>query len=155
MKNLFALTVITLITFTLLAEIEFEKGFGLSIGMTSGMGVSYRYVNEMYGFQATYGGGGNKSQTFHSLGLELIKPLHSIRKTRFNIVSGFGTLIHLEENEPDRIMYAIGVGPEVEITFSGNMRFLVSSPLTFKLNSDDDNKLLTFMPGFSILYFFK
>jgi len=154
-KKIVTLIVIVLITSTFLAEIGFEKAFGLSLGMTSGMGASYRYVNEMYGFQATYGGGGNESQTFHSIGLEIIKPLHSIHKTRFNIVGGCGTLFHLEENEPNRTMYSFGIGPEVEITFSGNMRFIIGSPLTYRFNSDDENKLVTFMPAFSILYFFR
>lgn len=155
MKKIVTLIVIVLITSTFLAGSEFEKGFGLSLGMISGFGTSYRYVNEIYGFQATYGGGGNDSYTIHSIGLELIKPIHSIQKTRFNIAGGFGTLIRLEDDESDRTMYSFGVGPEVEITFSGNMRFIIGLPLTFTFRSDDDNRLVTFMPAFSILYFFK
>ena len=155
MKKIVTLIVIVLITSTLLADIEFEKGFGLSLGMTSGFGTSYRYVNEMYGFQATYGGGGNDSYTIHSLGLELIKPIHSVQKTRFNIVGVLGTLASYKNDNLDDMTYSIGVGPEIEITFSGNMRFIIGSPFTFTSRSDYVDRIVSFMPTASLIYFFK
>ena len=146
---------IVLITSALLAEIEFEKGFGISSGMTSGFGASYRYVSKMYGFQTTYGGGMGESNALHSIGLQLIKPIHSVQKTRFNIVGGFGIFTSYENNHLDQMSFAIGVGPEVEITFSGNMRFIIGSPFTVILQRDDDSRLASFMPTMSLIYFFK
>ena len=155
MKNIASLVVIFLITSTLLAEIKFEKGFGFCAGMTSGFGVSYRYENETYGFQATYGGGGSDSYATHSTGVQLIKPIHSVHKTRFNIVAGFGTFTIYEDAQFDYMEYFIGAGLEVEITFSGNMRFIIGSPFTMTLSNDDDNKLASFMPTASLMYFFE
>ena len=155
MKKIFTLIMIVLITSTLLAEIEFEKGFGLSTGMTTGFGASYRYVSKMYGFQTTYGGGAGDSNALHSIGVQLIKPIHSVRKTRFNIVGGFGTFVSYENNHLDDMTYSIGVGPEIEITFSGNMRFIIGSPFTVTLSYDDDSRLASFMPTMSLIYFFK
>ena len=159
MKKIIILIMIVLITSTLLAEIEFEKGFGISAGMTCGFGASYRFVNKMYGFQTTYGGGygkdRKKSSAYHSIGLQLIKPIHTVQKTRFNIVGGFGTFVSYENNHMDDMTYSIGVGPEIEITFSGNMRFIIGSPFTVILHYDDDSKLASFMPTMSLIYFFK
>ncbi|MCK5050655.1 MAG: hypothetical protein KAS53_02860 [Candidatus Cloacimonetes bacterium] len=155
MKKIVTLVMIVLITSTLLAEIEFEKGFGISAGMTCGFGASYRYENKMYGFQTTYGGGAGDSNALHSIGLQLIKPIHSVQKTRFNIVGGFGTFASYENSHLDDMSFAIGVGPEIEITFSGNMRFIIGSPFTVILYYDDDSRLASFMPTMSLIYFFK
>lgn len=155
MKKIVTLVMIVLITSSLLAEIEFEKGFGISAGMTTAFGASYRYVNKMYGFQTTYGGSTGDSNALHSIGLQLIKPIHSVQKTRFNIVGGFGTFASYENSHLDDMSYSIGVGPEIEITFSGNMRFIIGSPFTITLSYDDDSRLVSFMPTMSLIYFFK
>ncbi len=155
MKKIVTLIIIVMITSTLLAEIEFKKGFGISAGMTSAYGVSYRYVNKVYGFQTTYGGGTGKSNAIHSIGLQLIKPIHSIPKTRFNIIAGFGTFASYEDNHLDDMSYSIGIGPEIEITFSGNMRFIIGSPFTVIFHYDDDSKLASFMPAMSLIYYLK
>ncbi|RLC52828.1 MAG: hypothetical protein DRH79_04440 [Candidatus Cloacimonadota bacterium] len=155
MKKMITLIIIVLITSTLLAEIEFEKGFGISAGMTCGSGASYRYVNEEYGFQTTYGGGTGNKNTLQYIGLQFIKPIHSVPKTRFNLVGGLGIFTSYEDNHLDDMSYSIGIGPEVEITFSGNMRFIIGSPFTVVLHYDDDSRLASFMPTMSLIYFFK
>ena len=155
MKKIVTLVMMILITSTLLAEIEFEKGFGISAGMTTAFGASYRYVSKMYGFQTTFGGGGSDDNMLFSIGLELIKPIHSVQKTRFNIVGGCGTLASYENNHLDDMSYAVGIGPEIEITFSGNIRFIIGSPFTVVLHYDDDSKLASFMSTMSLIYFFK
>ncbi len=155
MKKIVTLIIIIMTTSTLLADIEFEKGFGISAGMTTAFGASYRYVNKVYGFQATYGGSTGESNSIHSIGVQLIKPIHSIPKTRFNIVGGFGTFVSYEDSHLDDMSYSIGIGPEIEITFSINMRFIIGSPFTVVFHYDDDSKLASFMPTMSLIYYLK
>lgn len=57
-KNVLVLIIITL-AFSLFAKEQRKNGFGFSLGMISGFGLSYRRMEEKFGFQATIGKGGS------------------------------------------------------------------------------------------------
>ncbi len=147
--------ILLLVTSSLWAEQNFKKAIGYSGGVMSGVGMTYRQVNENIGFQVCSGFSFYEDDVILLSGINIIKPIHSIWKTRLNIIGGIGNIQFWEDKKIDVNSFYTGIGPEVEITFSENIRFIISSPLTVFTNTDNDNMGIRFIPNISLMYYFK
>lgn len=147
--------IIFLITGSLWAEQNFEKAIGYSGGVLSGVGMTYRQIYGNLGFQFCSGFSSHEDEITIMSGAYIIKPIHSINKTRFNIIGGIGNFQFWEDDIIDVNSFYTGIGPEVEITFSKNIRFVINSPLTVYTPTKDDSILIAFIPNISLLYYFK
>jgi hypothetical protein len=147
--------ILLLVTSSLWAEQNFKKAIGYSAGVMSGVGMTYRQVNENIGFQVCSGFSFYEDDIILFSGINIIKPIHSVWKTRLNIIGVIGNIQFWEDKEIDTNTFYTGIGPEVEITFSENIRFIISSPLTVYTPTDYDSMLIAFMPNISLMYYFR
>ena len=147
--------ILLLITSTLWAEQNFKKAIGYSGGVMSGVGMTYRQINDNIGFQVCSGFSFQGDNVIFLSGVNIIKPIHSIWKTRLNIIGGIGNIQLWKDKEIDMNSFYTGIGPEVEITFSENIRFIISSPLTVLTNTENDNMGIGFIPNISLMYYFR
>ncbi|MCK4956257.1 MAG: hypothetical protein KAS49_01385 [Candidatus Cloacimonetes bacterium] len=154
MKKIIIITIILMSLSALWSQPNFHKAFGLSYGMATGNGFSYRQINNDYGFQATGAIALTDEESIIFTGTQFIKPLHSISKTRFNMTIGLGTMNHFNSNKYDESFLYFGAGPEVEVTFSYNIRLIIGTPYTIFKQSSNSHIMGTFMPTFSIMYYF-
>ena len=147
--------ILLFVTGTLWAEQDFEKAIGYSAGVLSGVGMTYRQVNDKIGFQLCSGFSVHTDRTLILSSVNIIKPVHSIQRTRLSIIGGIGNIQFWEDKKIDVNSFYTGIGPEVEITFSENIRFIISSPLTVFTNTDDNNMGIGFVPNISLMYYFR
>ena len=155
MKKIIILLIISC-SATLWAEPIFDKAMGVTASPIGGMGYSYRQILGKHGYQVTGGFMQSEDNTWMNIGAEYIRPIHQVSETRLNFVAGAAIWndIKHEINEVERVQF-IGMGPEVEFTFSYNMRCIVGIPFIFIYNEDIKESYVSFYPAISLMYYFQ
>lgn len=155
MKKIIILVII-IYSATLWAEPIFDKAMGVTASPIGGMGLSYRQINGANGFQFSGGFVHSEENTWMNIGGEYIKPIHQVNETRLNFVAGAAIWsdIKHEINEVENIKF-IGLGPEVEFTFSYNMRCIIGVPFVLINYEKANESYMTFYPAISLMYYFQ
>ena len=154
-KKIFTLIILVMIT---ISYAESDHNLGISLGVASGAGFSYRHFNDTFGYQVNFVAIGTKEDFYVPIGIKAMKLFHNIGFSKAYYFAASSVLLDIgTESETDPI-FSIGGGIGMEYTIKGNLKFSLDLPITivdiFKTYSNDTRSIIFPIPEISLYYNF-
>jgi len=154
-KKIFTLIILILIS---ISFAESYHNLGITIGISSGSGFTYRNFNDTFGYQVNILAIGTKEYFFVPIGVKVMRPFHDIGFSKAYYFAASSVLLDIgteSENDP---IFSIGGGIGMEYTIKGNLKFSLDLPLTiadiFKSSSEETRMVAVPVPEISLYYNF-
>jgi hypothetical protein len=150
--------IFVLLTIAVLGFSETSQSLGISAGLLSAGGFSYRQFNDQIGYQINFIAVGTEEIFPIILGGKILYPFHQTNKSRIYYLAG-GSFIHdIGSEKTISNLINIGAGIGFEFTIHSNLRFSFDMPIIIPdLLGEMDNDIsdvINFIPDIAFHYYF-
>lgn len=155
MKKLIIIILITLI-FTICSA-EVQRSLGVSSGLLTAGGFSYRQFNQQTGYQINFIAIGTKEYFPILLGSKILRSFHETDFSKIYYLAG-GSITSITGSDSDNeTIVNIGGGIGFEFTLKSNLRLSFDIPCTFIDifdNADIEINVISLVPDIGLHYYF-